>query len=124
MRLASVILIAALTLARPLAADTPVLLNITPRFSHAPAYVRVSLIIERHPDNRQACMAIEGENYSRSSCWDHVGDGARYQTVIDYKDLPAGHYSAQGMVLRVGGKEFRTRVETFRVMGIGESPEE
>lgn len=124
MRLASVTVYVTilLTLASPLTADSPISLKVTPRFAHAPAFVRVSLVIERHVDNRQACLDIEGENFARSSCWQHT-EGSSYQTVIEYKDLPAGHYVAQGMVLRSGGKEFRTLPEKFRVLGLGEDPE-
>jgi hypothetical protein len=116
-----------MVLTRPLSADSPVTLTIYPRFSQAPATVRVSILIPRDPRNRQACVTIEGENYYRSSCWEHVGEGARYQTVIYYPDLPAGHYSGVVELVRETVKEGRTTVRTpvaeFRVLGVGESPD-
>jgi hypothetical protein len=113
--------------AQPLpAAPDPVRLAVYPRFSNAPGTIRVTLIIERNKDNRQACIDIEGDTgYSRSSCWEHYGDGARYQTVIYYPDLPAGRYSAVAEVTRINLKAERTvlrsQVTEFRLLGLGES---
>lgn len=101
----------------------PITVTVTPHFSHAPAYVRVTLIINHHPDNREACLVVEGENFFRSSCWQQA-EGSPFQTIIEYKDLPAGHYVAQATLLRVGGKEIQTSLENFRILGSGESPEQ
>ena len=121
----AVVVLLMMVLARPLSAESPITLTIYPHFSQAPATVRVAILIPRDPRNRQACVTIEGENYYRSSCWEHVGEGARYQTVIDYPDLPAGHYSAIGELARETVKEGRTTVRTpvveFRVLGMGEN---
>jgi hypothetical protein len=126
-RLGRTVVVLMMVLTRPLSADSPVTLTIYPRFSQAPATVRVSILIPRDPRNRQACVTLEGENYYRSSCWEHIGEGARYQTVIYYPDLPAGHYSAVGELAREMVKEGRTTVRTpvveFMVLGVGESPD-
>ena len=124
-RMALILLLAA----QPLhAAPDPVRLAVYPRFQNAPATIRVTLVIERDASNRQACLDIEGDTgYSRSSCWEHVGDGARYQTVIYYPDLPAGHYSAIAEITRVSPKGeravLRSLVFEFRLLGLGESPD-
>jgi hypothetical protein len=110
--------------AQPVHAADSVRLAVYPRFQNAPATVRVTLIIERDKDNRQACLDIEGDTgYSRSSCWEHVGDGARYQTVIYYPDLPAGRYTAVAEVTHADRSVVRSRVEEFRLLGLGEDPD-
>jgi hypothetical protein len=114
----------ALLAAQPLHAADSVRLAIYPRFQNAPATVRVTLIIERDAANRQACIDIEGDTgYSRSSCWEHIGEGARYQTVIYYPDLPAGRYTAVAEVTRADHSTARSRLEEFRLLGIGDTPD-
>ena len=119
-----------LTLVSPAySADPPIRLTIYPRFQHGPGTIRVTLIVQRNPLNRGVCISIEGDTgYSRSSCWDHVGEGARYETVFYYPDLPAGHYAAQATVIRVSmdGKreEVLTPVFEFRLLGYGEEPDD
>jgi len=106
----------------PAHASDPVRVSVYPRFQNAPATVRVTLIIEWDKDNRQACLYIEGDmGYSRNSCWEHVGEGARYQTVIYYPDLPAGRYTAIAEVTRADHSTVRTRVEEFRLLGMNDS---
>lgn len=122
-RLVSIVLILVLT-SHMLAAD--ISLSVYPHFQNGPGTIRVTLIIQRDTRNREACVSIEGDTgYSRSSCWEHVGEGARYQTVIYYPDLPPGNYVATAMVVRVvNGKreEASTPVVEFRLLGVGEEP--
>ena len=106
----------------------PIKLDIYPRFQHGPGTIRVKVLIPRDVHNRVACISIEGDTgYSRSSCWEHVGEGARYETLIYYPDLPAGHYVAQATIVRlVDGKreEIPTPVFEFRLLGFGEEPDD
>ncbi len=127
MRFVSVIILITTLASRAFAADPLISIVVYPRFQQAPATIRVTVVIQRDTRNRQACVSIEGDTgYSRSSCWEHVGEGARYQTVIYYPDLPAGRYAAQGTVVRVvEGKqvEVPTPVFEFRLLGFGDSPD-
>ena len=89
----------------------------------------MTIIVQRDPRNRVVCINIEGDTgYSRSSCWDHTGEGARYQTVILYPDLPSGSYAAQARLTRAlaGGKSEIEQTPTvqFRLTGFGDEPGE
>ena len=104
-----------------LASNPPITLDIYPHVQQGPGTIRVTLVIPRDTRNRAVCISIEGDTgYSRSSCWDH-GEGARYQTVISYPDLPAGTYAAQATLVRTleGGEreEVRTPLQEFHLTG-------
>ncbi len=110
------------------AADKPTI-SVYPKFQTAQrATVRVTVVIPRDKTNREACVDIEGENYSRSSCWEQPGEAGAYQTVIYYSDLPAGHYTAVAQIVRVKPDGSREEVNTaafeFRIIGLGEAPDE
>lgn len=126
-KLVGIIVLLMLT-SRVLAAPA-ITVAVYPRFQTATrATVRVTIVIPRDKRNRQACVDLEGENYSRSSCWEHVGEGGAYQTVIYYPDLPAGHYAAVAQIVRekaTGGAEtVPTPAFEFRIIGLGETQDE
>jgi hypothetical protein len=105
-------------LAEPLFATTsPIALKLSQYVGFAPLTVRVSVVVPHDKDNRQVCVALEGDTgYSRSSCYEHLED-APLQTLIWWRDLPAGNYSAVGELTRAGGKVYRSIQVNLTVSG-------
>lgn len=86
-----------------LAAPPPISLKVSPFIGRAPQLVRLTVTVEPNEANREVCVVVDGPVY-RSSCYEHVGAGARRTTTIEFRDLPEGRYGAVAVVGRVGGQ--------------------
>lgn len=77
----------------------PIALRLSARVGFAPMTVRADVRIPKHPDNRAACLTLEG-TMSYESCWQL--DGGNSPTLVSkwWHDLPGGHYAARARVQR------------------------
>jgi hypothetical protein len=67
-------------------------MRVSPGFAHAPAAVRVDVVVERHEDNRALEIVVDsGEYYRRSTIALNGAAAARFHTV-QYRSMPAGAY--------------------------------
>jgi hypothetical protein len=116
-------LLIALLLTATISADTPpVSLELTPRVSHAPAWVRMKVTIPRDAQNQTLCLYIEGPE-SHGSCRDHDGESGAYRVEESFKTLPGGCYVAAVALIRRDGSK-RTAQVRFQVLGLQDEPGE
>lgn len=66
--------------------------------------MKLTIKIEPHQDNREACLELDGGMYS-SSCWPLEGENHKRTTEKMVKDLSAGEYQVRLTVRRVSGEE-------------------
>lgn len=93
-----------------------------PRYSQAPASVRLTVRVQPDAANRVVCIGYDGPQF-RSSCWQVEGANAAITTEVVFPDLPEGRYRAQGKVQRAGGGVEQAEAG-FCVLGIETGVEE
>jgi len=86
------------------------------RILFEPAYIRLRVRVEPDPQNRALAMGIVGDSFETSSLEQLEGDRARITRWVDYKDVPAGDYTAVAQLLRVDGTTETVR-DSFQVIG-------
>jgi hypothetical protein len=96
----------------------PLTLQITPRFSNAPAMVRSRVHVVPNTENRVLRLSVDSERYYRSSDIYLDGDLAAESHWLDWKSLPAGRYEFVATVLGPSGPRIQRRM-TFEVLGLG-----
>ena len=70
-------------------------LAITPAIQPAPGTIQLTVRVASHKDNRQLCVAIEGDTgYYRSSCIALDAEQAPITHHVRYGGLPEGQYTA------------------------------
>jgi hypothetical protein len=99
-------------------AGDPLTLQITPRFSNAPAFVRSRVHVEPNTENRMLRLSVDSDRYYRSSDIPLEGDQAAESHWVDWKQLPAGRYEFVATVLGPTGPRIQRRM-TFEVLGLG-----
>jgi hypothetical protein len=111
-------------LGMPARAGTPPALKLTvyPRFALAHANARITLRVQKHPDNRTIVLLWDGP-ISGSDERPHVGEAAPAQIVYDHAliNMPDGIYVIQAVLVRVDPQgnrsELRSLVETIQIGG-------
>ena len=68
------------------------------RVGFAPLSVRADVRIPRHPDNRAACVTLDGTMLFES-CW-QIDEQSPITISKWWHDLPGGHYAARARVQR------------------------
>jgi hypothetical protein len=101
-------------------ASEPLVLQVSPSVSMAPANVRVRARIEKNADNRGIEVAAESDDFYRSSYVSLDGDRAPFITEIAFKGLPGGDYHVS--VVLIGSRGIRSSVT--QPITIIESPED
>jgi hypothetical protein len=96
----------------------PLTLQITPRFSNAPAIVRSRVRVVPNTENRVLRLSVDSERYYRSSDIYLDGDLAAESHFLDWKSLPAGRYEFVATVMGPTGPRVQRRM-TFEVLGLG-----
>jgi len=96
----------------------PLTLQITPRFSNAPAFVRSRVHVAPNTENRLLRLSVDSERYYRSSDIQLDGDLAAESHWLDWKSLPAGRYEFVATVIGPTGPRVQRRM-TFEVLGLG-----
>jgi hypothetical protein len=84
------------------AVDTLRPISITILSHQKPHQIELSIIIPTHPDNRQACLSVEGEDYFSSGCWEVGPPTTQAQFVRLFKGMPRGEYLATARLKRGG----------------------
>ena len=77
----------------------PVALTLSSRVGFAPLTIRADVRVPKHPDNRAACVTLEG-TMSYESCWQVDGEHAPSLVSKWWHDLPGGQYAARARVQR------------------------
>ena len=77
----------------------PVALRLSSHVGFAPLTVRADVRIPKHPDNRAACVTLDGAMFYES-CWQVDGDKSPTLASKWWHDLPGGHYAARARVQR------------------------
>jgi hypothetical protein len=89
-------------------ASEPVLLQVSPSVSMAPANVRIRARVPKNADNRGIEIAAESDDFYRSSYVSLDGDRAPFITEIAFKGLPGGAYHVS--VVLIGSQGIRGSV--------------
>lgn len=88
-------------------------LRVRPRSSPAPAAVRATAYVDRHPGNRALTLAAESLDYSRRSTVTLEGEDAARRHSIVFESLPAGSYEIAAILHRSSGPPLK---QTLRVL--------
>lgn len=84
-----------------------------------PATIEIEAIIRPDPDNRGACLELDGGYYERS-CWQLDGDSPAVHT-RRYRDMRAGEYV---VVLKIArGSKIDVVTRQFRIAGNEKGPD-
>jgi hypothetical protein len=98
-----------------IAAHDVVEIRIRGRYFSDPATIRITIAVEPNADNRTLRIEADGDRLYRSS--EVVLDGQRGKRIhtVEFKNLPAGHYTIRAAVLST--EEVRGAVEELLVVG-------
>lgn len=121
MRKVILVAVAVAVLSMAAAADSPSL-DANPRVSFEPATVRLKLTIP--PDKAHAfyCLSVVSDAYDTTSCRQLEGSNEARVRWIEFKDLPAGAYTAVVDIQTSDGRNRQARAG-FQVLGKGMTPE-
>ena len=92
----------------------PIALRLSSRIGFAPLTVRAEIRIPRHPDNRAACVTLDGTMLFES-CWQIDGEHSPVTVSKWWHDLPGGHYAARARVQR-GTQIAYSQIQEFTVL--------
>jgi hypothetical protein len=82
----------------------PLSLKVSPAMAAAPAFIRVSAIVEANDDNRSLEIVAQSPQFFRSSTIDLDGRNSPPLTVIEYPNLPPGFYEVSAVLVGTTGK--------------------
>ena len=84
----------------------------------APAFIRVSAIVEANDENRSLEIVAQSPQFFRSSTIDLDGRNSPPLTVVEYPNLPPGLYEVTAVLVGTTGK----RVTAMRVVKVVATP--
>jgi hypothetical protein len=87
-----------------LGAGGKISLKASPEISFAPARLTVRTAIEPDADNRALEIAIDSQNFYRSSLIQLEGDQAPRTSVVEFRDVPRGYYEISARLLGQNGE--------------------
>jgi hypothetical protein len=93
------------------AADDRLRIDVYPRFTAAPAAVRVRAMVAPDEKNRSLEVVADGGNYYRSSLIHLDGADAATVTEMMLKNLPAGRYDVTVLLTDTNGNAARRSSE-------------
>jgi len=85
------------------AAGDKITMVATPQISFAPATLTVRTRIEPDAGNRAIEIAIDSENFYRSTTIELEGDQAPRSSVFEFRGVPGGTYQVSARLLGQGG---------------------
>jgi hypothetical protein len=97
------------------AAQDVVEIRLRGRYFTDPATLRVTIAVEPNEDNRTLRIEADGDRLFRSSEVVLDGEAGKRLHTIEFKNLPAGHYTIRAAVL--SSRDVRGAVEDFIVVG-------
>ncbi len=92
-------------------AATPLTMTVSPVQSFAPTTVTVRVQVEPDADNRELEVVAESIAYFRSSRVPLEGASAPRTTSVEIRNLPAGNYEVESVLIDSGGRR-RAAVRT------------
>jgi hypothetical protein len=96
----------------------PLTLKVSPAMAAAPAFIRVSAVIEANDENRSLEIVAQSPQFFRSSTIDLDGRNTPPLTVIEYPNLPPGFYEVSAVLIGTTGK----RATAMRFVKVVQSP--
>jgi hypothetical protein len=85
-------------------ADAGLKMRVSPNVAVAPTDVFIYVFVERHPDNRLLRVLAESDGFSRSSDVQLEGEHSARLTIIRYRQLPAGIYDVEAILIGSDGR--------------------
>ena len=107
------------SLGTPIDAQGALELNVSPRFSSAPATLRIRATIPPDAANRAVMIVADSDAFFRASEVPLSGENAPRSVMVEYKNLPAGNYAIHGVLVGVGGKQLAAADAAVTLVGIG-----
>ena len=103
-------------------ASSPIRAAVAPKVAIGTSDIRVTAMVERHPDNRYLLLTIDGPQFMRQDI--ELNTDARHQDARTherwFKRVPPGRYTVVAEIRRVNGRSFRS-TSAFCLVGIDES---
>lgn len=96
----------------------PLTLKVSPAMAAAPAFIRVSAIVEANDENRSLEIVAQSPQFFRSSTIDLDGRNSPPLTVVEYPNLPPGLYEVTAVLVGTSGK----RATALRVVKVVATP--
>lgn len=87
------------------------------RISFEPAFVRLRIRVEPHPENRALAVGIVSDSFETSS-FEQLDGGSARTRWREFRDVPAGEYAAFAHLVRSDGSEAVAQ-DTITVIGRG-----
>jgi hypothetical protein len=103
----------------PLGGSDSLKMNVSPAQSFAPANLFVRLSIEPEAANRTVEVAAESEDFYRSSQVALEGDQGPRTVLLEFRNLPGGHYEVRGILADNRGREVAVVHQDIYVMPSG-----
>ena len=97
-------------------APAAITVRLSARYAHAPAEIRAEVHIPRHPDNRAACLTLEGP-YREEGCWPMAGMAAPPLFSRVWRNLPAGEYLSRARLQRADASVRDSNLVNLTVIG-------
>jgi hypothetical protein len=94
-------------------------MSVSPAQSFAPANLFVRLSIEPNAVNRTVEVAAESEEFYRSSLVALEGDQGPRTVLLEFRNLPGGHYLVRGAVADDRGHEVAIARQEINVLASG-----
>jgi hypothetical protein len=118
MRLGAAVVVLVLSLlAIALGAAERLDIRVFPTTSMAPTIFTVRVFVERHAANRWIKVTAESEGYFGSSEGQLEGERSSRLRVVQFRDVPAGTYEVQAVVLDGDGDVIAAARTTAMVIG-------
>jgi hypothetical protein len=95
--------------------------HVSPSVSAAPATVRIRVTVAPAADNRAVAIAVDSDDFFRSSEVALEGDRAPRTIFIEYKSLPPGRYEIRGVLVGSRGQQVGVARSGIVVTGIADS---
>lgn len=82
-------------------------------YSFEPAFVRVRVRVEPNAQNRRLTVGLVSDGFSTSSDENLAGDQARISRWLEFRDVPAGEYTAVAYLLRTNADPLTATVPVY-----------
>ena len=101
-------------------AGSEVGLSVSPRVAFAPTNLRISVMADRHADNRILRVIAESEDFASSSDRPLEGEDSPRVATFELRDVPAGDYMIRALLIGDHGQvraQARAQAKVISVTG-------
>jgi hypothetical protein len=100
-------------------AGEKIAMTASPHVAYAPAHLTVRTTIEVDAANRALEIAIDSDDFYRSSLIQLDGDNAPRVSVVEFRSVPRGEYSLSARLFGEGGEARGMTRQTINVISSG-----